>query len=382
MSAGDCPLMRVALRVDASAAMGSGHLARCLTIAAGLRTAGAEVLFVTRPHPGHLLGRIEALGFACRLLSRPQGAADDPRDPYAAWRGVPETLDAEETAAALDSVGFIVPDWLVVDHYGLGRRWENALRPVVRRIFAIDDLERPHDCDLLLDQNYVGPVGESRYLGQVPGGCRRLLGPRYALLHPDFPASRQRRLPHDGAVRGVLVFFGGTDPTDETGKVLDVLTAAEFAHLVVEVVLGPNHPRPERVRAQSAARANVTLHESLPSLAAALSRVDIAFGAGGATTWERLCLGVPTLMTCIADNQRPAAVALHEAGVVTWIGDAGSVTAGDYAEALRSALGDPQRLREQSIAGRVLVDGEGCGRVISPMVSSIEESADAAATAG
>ena len=40
---------------------------------------------------------------------------------------------------------------------------------------------------------------------------------------------------------------------------------------------------------------------------------DLAIGAAGATSWERCCLGLPTAMMVLADNQRHAAALLEEA---------------------------------------------------------------------
>ena len=61
-----------------------------------------------------------------------------------------------------------------------------------------------------------------------------------------------------------------------------------------------------------AKRPHTTLHGPQPSLAGLIARADLAIGAGGATTWERACLGLPTLMAPIAHNQFHVAKAMSK----------------------------------------------------------------------
>ena len=83
-----------------------------------------------------------------------------------------------------------------------------------------------------------------------------------------------------------------------------------------------------------ARRPNTTLHGPLPSLAGLIARADLAIGAGGATTWERACLRLPSLVVAIAANQLPFSEALDQAGHLQLLGDGASVTA----EQIRSAF--------------------------------------------
>ncbi len=129
----------------------------------------------------------------------------------------------------------------------------------------------------------------------------------------------------DGQVRRVLVFFGGSDPDNVTGMALEALSAPEFRHLQVDVVVGANHPNRQAIDAQVASRPLTTLYGPRPHLADRMAQADLALGAGGATTWERLCLGLPTLVVSIAENQIPASVALSKAGLIHYVGDVSEV---------------------------------------------------------
>lgn len=356
--------MRVVFRVDASTLIGTGHVVRCLVLAQALLAAGAECQFIMRLHPGHLAGRIESAGFPLATLPPPADAVEP--EGYAAWRGVSEALDAQQTAAVLPAA----VDWLVVDHYGLDDQWERALRPRVRRLMVIDDLQRAHDCDLLLDQNRVfgeAPAAPPPYAGRVPAGCQVLVGPRYALLGADYAAPfmlPDRSLP---AAR-VLVYFGGSDLTGETAKVLAALYEPDLHHLVVDLVAGSNQVLDTATEQRLRQHSHWRLHRAVPTLAPLMRAVDLAVGAGGTTTWERLCLGLPAVVTAVAPNQEPGARALAARGLIEYLGTPAATGVGAYAAALRRLLGDPARRRAMAAGGRALVDGHGTARVVAALL--------------
>lgn len=175
--------MQIVFRVDSATQIGSGHLMRCLTLATALREKGATCAFVCRSHPNNLIALLRQKGFTVYEL--PQGTEPRSSDDL----GVPLEVDAQQTQTLLEKLGQV--DWLVVDHYGIDANWERFLRPWVKRIFVIDDLaDRPHDCDVLLDQNYTHR--QDRYDGLVPAHCSLLLGPQYALLRSEFIAAREK----------------------------------------------------------------------------------------------------------------------------------------------------------------------------------------------
>ena len=176
------------------------------------------------------------------------------------------------------------------------------LRP---QLLVIDDLaDRHHQADLLLDQNFFGADTETRYEGLLPNQCRALLGPQYALLGPEY-AQLHPLVPPRTELRRVLVFFGGVDPANLTGRALEALLAPELAALAVDVVLGFQCPHRQAVEELVARRPHTTLHDAQPSLAGLIARADLSIGGGGATTWERACLGLPSIVTAIAENQIP-----------------------------------------------------------------------------
>lgn len=356
--------MRVAFRVDSALHVGSGHVMRCLAMADGLSERGDRCVFVCRDFPGNRMDIVRARGFD--VLALPALAAGDrAREAGAAgggWLRVPWDVDARET---LDAVGAAGVEWLVVDHYGIDARWERALRTQARRILVIDDLaDRPHDADVLLDQNPGRKGGD--YAGLVPAGCRLLLGPRYALLRPGFAAQRRDSLARraEGRCDSIVVCMGSMDTENATAQVLDALAASgASSRAKVTVVLGAQAPWLEAVRAQARRMGpSCEVLVDVPDMAALLAGSDLAIGAMGTSALERCALGVPTLGIVLAENQQRGAEALSRAGAVSLL-PAGE----DIRTSLRHVLSQhPGReaLLRMSAAAASVCDGLGVPRTV------------------
>lgn len=297
--------MHIAFRTDASLHIGTGHVMRCLALADALRERGAQSTFICRPHAGHLLDLIQQHGHTARALAPADDTFSAPADQcHAKWLGTDWASDASQTQHAL---GDQVVEWLVVDHYALDRRWEQTMRPHTRRIMAIDDLaDRPHDCDLLLDQNLGRQVKD--YDGLLSRHTQTLIGPAYALLRPEFAQWRKYSLQRrtQPQLKNLLITMGGVDQTNATGHVLDALTRCELpTNLRITVVMGPTAPWLAQVQAQVGAIPRPTqVLVGVSNMAQLMAESDLCIGAAGCTSWERCCLGLPAIQLVLAANQK------------------------------------------------------------------------------
>jgi UDP-2,4-diacetamido-2,4,6-trideoxy-beta-L-altropyranose hydrolase len=324
--------LRIAFRTDASLQIGSGHVMRCLTLADALKAQGGQCQFISREHPGHLMEVIRQRGYIVDSLvapvqkaqaatknsavTVPESQQNQQHEPaHAAWLGNTWQTDAQETAAVLAS---LQPDWLVVDHYALDQRWEDALAAHYSQLLVIDDLaDRPHRCNLLLDQNLERQPQD--YAKLVPTHCQVLTGPCYALLRPEFAALRSYSLQRRQAqttIGRLLITMGGVDQDNVTGRVLQVLKACALpADYHITVVMGLTAPWLQSVRelaAQMPWPTEVVVNAN--DMGQRMADSDLAIGAAGSTSWERCCLGLPTLMVVLADNQRGIAFGLEGVG--------------------------------------------------------------------
>lgn len=364
-------LRSVAFRVDASTAIGTGHVMRCLTLAQTLRSQSVRSHFVCREHEGSLCDLIEQRGFDVARLPPPQtSGATVEGTAYSQWLGASSDDDARQTQQAL-ARHVESPLALIVDHYGIDERWERQLRATTERLMAIDDLaDRRHDCDLLLDQNLVLDT-QARYVGKVPKRTTMLLGPSFALLQPIYRELRGRVRLRGGPIRRVLIFFGGVDRDNLTSRALAAFLQLGRTDIVADVVIGNSMPHADQIQRLAAGHANVTLHRGLPTLAHLMAEADLALGAAGTTSWERLCLGLPALVVTLAENQRAPALGQSEAGLIRWLGDSDRVDQAAVFSVLEAlvASGLDQEWSRRCFEA---VDGLGAERVCAALTMTAE----------
>lgn len=346
-------MKRVAIRADASVAIGSGHVMRCLALAACLREQHVDVIFVCRDLQGHLCDLIAVRGFPVQRLPAAEASALD-------WY-----VDAQETRAAVQQL-WTHADWVIVDHYQLDARWEREVRSIAGRIMAIDDVaDRPHDCALLLDQNQAMDM-RRRYDGLLPAHCRQLLGPAYALLRDEFRQTRNALKRREGDLQRLLVFFGGSDPGNETSKVLRAIRELDVSGIGADVVVGSANPHAAQVQRLCSEMHKTRFHCQVDNMAALMANADLAIGAGGSTTWERCCLGLPALVVILAENQAALTDAVADYGAIVNLGWAHCLVAEDYKNGIK-AISAEQRVR-MSALGHALVDGMGASRVAQALI--------------
>ena len=364
--------MKVVFRADASLKIGTGHVMRCLTLAEAIRQHGGRCSFVCKNHEGNLVELISQRGFAVHRLPV-VGVGKSLADVvsgeitgYGEWLGSDWIDDARQTCALIDEEK---ADWVVVDHYAVDYRWEQVVHSSCRHLMVIDDLaDRRHDCDLLLDQNLGREAGA--YRGLLPLGTRALLGPHYALLRPEFAQWRERSLARRIApqFKQLLVTLGGVDQDNITGQVLNALNATDLPqYLRITVVLGAHAPWLSLVQAQGARMSRPTqVLVGVNNMAQLMAESDLAIGAAGSTSWERCCLGLPSLLLVLADNQQPSAVALHGAGAATVLPGSDHI-----AEQIRVLLSDgaSTRMHGMSQAAAAVTDGQGASRIIDTLTS-------------
>lgn len=366
--------MRIAFRTDASLQIGTGHVMRCLTLANTLREHGAQCTFICRPHAGHLLDLISERGHnVLALPALPEsGAATQNTNGtfHADWLGIDWATDAAETQQILSTMmaGELL-DWLVVDHYALEQRWEQILSTNAKRIMVIDDLaDRHHDCDLLLDQNFGRRAKD--YGDLLEPDVHALIGPRYALLRPEFSQWRSHSLARraKGEFKNLLISMGGVDKDNATGQVLDALKICKLpAELNITVVMGATAPWVEQVKGQAARMPWPTkVLVGVNNIAQLMAESDLAIGAAGSTSWERCCLGLPALILVLADNQLEAATALvatQSAWILRHINELPESFNSFFTE------GSSLALMRASVAASCICDGEGGNRVSAFLVN-------------
>ena len=349
----------ILFRVDASPAIGTGHLMRCLALAGVLQEQGASCAFLMRDKLlGNLASLVEAGGHTLLALA-----------------GEAPTLEPEQQQQDAACCRAALQDhararWLVVDHYSLDARWQTAMRPVADSLMVIDDLaNRPHDCDLLLDQNFV-PRMETRYAGKLPSTCRQLLGPRHALLRPEFRRESQAPSQSSNHPPRLLLMFGGADPQALSLRVLRIL-ALQDLKAEMDVVVGGLFAHLQELRQLVGQLPRAQLHVASSDIAGLMRRADLAVGSPGVSSWERCTSGLPTIAISQADNQEEIGAALAEAGVHLYLGRAETVTDLEIEAALALLCHNRWLRLAMSRAAMQICDGEGARRVARHLLGPV-----------
>jgi UDP-2,4-diacetamido-2,4,6-trideoxy-beta-L-altropyranose hydrolase len=361
--------VKILLRTDASADIGTGHVMRCSTLAEELQAQGACIYFACRLLPDNLKSMLLAKGFSVYLLDNiPEKTESNTYVlPHSHWLDISQTEDASATLSAIKNDTF---DWIIVDHYALDKSWEEVMRPVAKRIMVIDDLaDREHACDLLFDQNFYLDQ-HNRYNRLIPKDCRMLVGPEYALLRNEFKVCRRQAGIRTGNVKSILVFFGGVDQFDFTSKAVLALSNMRDTALTVDVVIGAQHPAREAL-ISSCATFGFNLHIQTSHMAELMLKADLSIGAGGGAVWERACLKLPTISIAIAEHQITQLKDLSQTGMV-YSFDSHDVTSLQIQKHVE-ALIENQALRHLlSVNSAALVDGAGAIKVARVLLTATQ----------
>lgn len=366
--------MKVAVRADASAEMGTGHLKRCLSLAEALVAVGAEPCFVIRRHDGVAEKIMTTVEYPVLWLPTVQACTPLEADMvrHAGWSQANWQTDALEMAAALEGQA---PRWVIVDQYAFDARWHDAVRAKLGcSILAIDDLgDRLLSADLVLDANAAASHSE-KYAGLITPGTRMLAGPRFAPLSSAYrDASHYVFSPE---VRSIGVFTGGIDAGGVSASVLQALRDDAHFQGAVEIVSTSSNTRLAALERICAMDGRATLSIDLPDLSAFYARHDLQIGAGGTSSYERCCIGAPTVAIVLAANQLAVVPALIQLGVVAGANvpttDAGDLLPGlpPLGAVVRQLLDDPVQRQILSQNASRYVDGRGAERVALVMAAN------------
>lgn len=342
------------VRVDASTKIGIGHLMRCLALAQSWKDAGGKVVFITTCQIPGLPQRLHEEGFDIHLVANPY----------------PDHSDWILTKSILADY----PDsWLVLDGYHFDEFYQHQVKDTGHRLLVIDDNAHHNHyyADIVLNQNLHA---EQLHYSCEPD-TRLLLGTRYALLRKEFLEWRNWQSDIPEIARRVLVTLGGSDPDNNTLKIVQALQQVDVPELDVAVVIGASNPHAEMLEiATKQSCIPIRLISNVRNMPELMAWADAAVSASGSTAWELAYMGVPAALVIQADNQRGVAEELHQTGAALNLGWAHEISTPELVEKLDSFLTDSKRLQAMSQRSKTLVDGEGAQRVIATIMACSPDS--------
>lgn len=347
------PPSTLIIRADASTAMGTGHVMRCLALAQAWQDQarqgqGGKCIFAMAETTASSEERIRGGNFEVATLAASPGTLQD--------------------AAQVVELGLAYhASWIVMDGYRFDIEYQRRLKTAGLNVLVVDDTGHAggYVADLVLDQN--AHATKDFYRQREPYTIL-LLGPRYALLRREFRPWRGWKREIAPMARKVLVTAGGTDPDNVTLRVIRALRLLADDHLEATIVVGGSNPHGDCLEQEvKGAEDVIHLLRNALDMPQLMADADVAISAAGITCWEMCFLGLPAVLIDVAENQTPIARELDRQGVAIHAGSSQQVTAEDIAARLKPLLASPERRAAMSERGRKLVDGQGADRVVSAM---------------
>ncbi len=335
------------LRTEASVAIGTGHVMRCLALAQAWQDAGGHAIFVMANCTDALERRLRVEGFETARASVQVGSP----------------ADASETARLAHKLDAA---WVVVDGYEFGPEYQASLKRHGLKVLFVDDNGHAehYSADLVLNQNVHASTA---LYPNREASTRLLLGPEFAMLRREFVAWRnwKRETPIVG--RKVLLTMGGSDPDNITARVLRVMSTD--LGVETKVVAGYNNPHLPGLRELSEHCGRVQLVANVTNMPELMAWADLAISGAGGTSYELCYMGMPSLLFVVAENQRHVAERLSELSAAIHAGRTNDFNAQRFAQELCRLIGDQERRLAMSNRARALVDGLGADRVRAALLN-------------
>lgn len=326
--------LKVACHADVGREAGWGHFRECLTVAAALRQRGVEPAFI--------------------IPSREPAAA--------------RALQAERY-------------WFVARprHW-----WQPGSRASLERLFAhvqdgvllADLVTTTREYVRVAMQRTAGVAVITEHRDEELGAVNFNISRRPELmpLHRAFQTNEQRLVRN--AVGRVLVCFGGSDPKNCTGFVLEMLRQGFERGLLprdirVDVICGPLFEHRPAIRAMQASypASIAVLGPVTPAMLARRARAaDLAITTGGGTMYEFCAVGLPSIVVPILDKMAANAEVLARRRAVVLLPRVDRLSADALTSAVRRLL-TPAARRRLSSAAREAVDGRGAERIAADLLT-------------
>ena len=319
---------------------------RCFALAEVIKNLNFNVYFISKEIKGNIIKNIENDGY--KVFTLDSKAIKSPKQ---RWK-----IDAAKTTKIIQRFKN-EKNLLLVDNYELSKMWETSVKPVVDKIIVIDDFSnRSHNCNLFIDQNLHTNTKERNK--KNPKNCKKLLGPKYAMLRKEFVEGRRTVKRISGKINRILISFGGSDEKNQTLKVIKKIVDEKIN---VDVIVGEPNKNKTKIKKICSRMENFTYYQQPKNIAKIMKKADLAIGAGGLITWERCCLGLPSIVAIVSKNQEDATNAVSKKGCLINLGRVEQLTSEDYLNAIRNL--NSRKLIRMHKKCLELVDGKGTERV-------------------
>jgi len=341
------------IRADASLAMGTGHVMRCLALAQTWRDSGGDVVIAAAELTPAIAHRLQGEGMEMvRLESKSTSPAN-----------------AHYLAALADERH---ATWVVVDGYQFDSAYQRSIKDSGFRLLLIDDTGQcgPYCADVVLNQNAY--ANEEMYFDR-DSSTQLLLGPDYALLRKEFGDWRKWSRDFTPLAQRLLIVMGGSDPENFTAHILRAVLTLDLKDVEITVVIGGANMHLVSLREFESRAGNVRLQIDVNNMPEVMAGADLAISAAGTTCYELALLQVPMVLLAIAENQVPTAHVLANLRAAIDAGWHADFDDQCFANLLHCVIQDAQLRCSLAQSASRLVDGMGAHRVCQFLLGAVAE---------
>ena len=333
--------MHAVIRCDATESGGIGHLVRAVSVAGAAQAAGHTVELAGSIRSALAASLVESAGLDIVEASEDLGT-------LAAERGA-SVIHIDDYTVSADALAQVQRSGALLSSMEDGRFGRRPADIVVDSTIRAEMTGRPDD-----------------------GSGEELLGIEYAPMRRDVRVARElrsRRPLGPTTVVDVLIVMGGTDAAGAAGTLASLCDRADGVGRIT--VIAPKHSW-DAVRSEAGERAQ--LEAPSPEFLDHVVAADLVISAAGTTSWELACIGVPSLLVAVVENQEAGLEAAVQEGIARGLGPLREVRANPSAAVatIRDAVAELRDGRSWAEAGRDKVDGLGADRIVAAWERALE----------
>jgi len=340
--------MNLLFRVDASNIIGTGHIYRCINLASIYKKQYPKIniYFISKNHPFNLNEKIREK-FTCFEINL--NNSNNINLNIDTWLGESQLIDSKKTISVIEQNNLKI-DWLIIDHYAINYIWENELKKYVKNICVIDDFtNRKHNCNILINQQ-INNNEIIKYKNIVNNDCKVLTGNDYLFFHDKYYDLEINK--NIKSLKRINIFMGGADTHNITNTIIDIcynFNKNNNLNIIFDVLIGKSNKYYHQLENKLKEYENFNLYYNLNFIGDLLLKADLAIGAPGTSSYERCLTLTPTLMICLATNQKTVIQKFIDSETAIYLGDINS----NYKEKLLNNLqflnDNPNELNKISI---------------------------------
>lgn len=329
------------IRTDSDAHIGSGHVIRCLALAQAWQDMGGCARFsMAMKEPSMQAWLRKEKMELLQITARP-GSTEDARQ-------------------FIDIARQMGTSAVVMDGYHFNAEYQMCIKQAGLRLLVIDDNAHldHYYADVLLNQN----LHATKLDYQCDSNTILLLGPRYALLRPEFLRWRNWKRSIPLRARKILVTLGGMSDPAYYMKIIEYIEGIESVEC--DIIFGSTAPpEPLEEKAQQMP-GRMRLHSQVKNMPALMAGADIAISSSGSTMWEIAFMGLPSILFVLSKNQQGVAESLKRIDAVEYLGWLERADSVQATASIKALLEDQETRKRMSQQLTSLVDGLGVKRVI------------------